>query len=107
MIYKHKVILQKYSDDKDEYGQVSTTWTNIRDMRVNINPVSGNESFMSNTDNAKVTHKILCRYRQDINASMRLSFDDRGVIRLFRIKNVLNLKEKKMQMEIRATEEIN
>lgn len=107
MNLKHKVALQKESNVKNCLGEVSSDWEKIRDMRVSIIPVSGNESFLSHTDFSKVTHKIKCRYRQDINASMRLSFDDRGVIRIFRIISVINARERKQWMEIRATEDIN
>lgn len=108
MMYKHKVELQEESSIRDSFGGVSASaWTKIRYMRVKITPVSGNESFLSMTDFSKTTHKITCRYRQDIKPSMRLSFNDRGEIRIFRILSVINVQEKKMQMEIKATEENN
>lgn len=108
MMYKHKVELQSESTTQDPYGDVSgSAWTKIRDMRVSITPITGNESFLSHSDFAKTTHKIKCRYRQDINASMRMVFNDRGQIRIFRIISVMNIQEKKQQIEIRATEVIN
>ena len=108
MMYKHKVSLQIESTVQDEFGDVTSSgWEELRSMRVKITPISGNESFLSHVDYAKTTHKIHCRYRQDINASMRMVFDDRGQTRVFRIIGVMNIKEEKMQMEIKATEEIN
>lgn len=107
MIYKHKVELQSESETQNSFGGTSNSWVKIRDMRVSIKPISGNESFLSNTDFAKVTHTIKCRYRQDITASNRLVYNDRGIERIFRIISVFNDNEKKRYITIKAVEEVN
>ena len=102
---RHKAEIQQLGRVQDEFGAVNETeYSKIKDIWCSIDPIRGKESFLSNADFAKTTHKIRFRYTDGINASMRLVWKNR----IFNfINGGRNFMELNKELEILAEEQIN
>jgi len=101
---KHKVTIQNQGTTTNDFGEVEESeWSYFNMAYASIIPISGNESFLSNTDFAKVTHKIETRYFDGLNASMRIKYGNR----IFKIISVINNMEQNKKYQIKVEEVIN
>lgn len=102
---RHKAEIQQLGSGQDEFGAVNETeFSKFKDIWCSIDPISGKESFLSNADFAKTTHKIRFRYIDGINASMRLVWKNR----IFNfINGGRNFMELNKEIEILAEEVVN
>ena len=101
---RHKAIIQKVGTTTNDYGEVEEgEFETFKTVWCSITPISGNESFLSNTDFSKTTHKIRTRFVSGVNASMRLLWNDR----IFNFMNTRNMGERDKVIEILAWEDNN
>ena len=84
---KHRVIIQQPVDATDaaggsvrEWSDLAIVWAEIASRR------TGGEAFFAGKLQATTTHVVTIRYRSDVSAQMRLSYDGR----LFNIRRVDN-----------------
>ena len=84
----------------DGAGGVSRSWSTIASPRAYVKPISGGERFQAMAISATVTHRIFIRYRTDILPSDRIEIGSR----LFQIRAVLDIEERKRWLEIFAEE---
>ena len=100
---RNKAEIQAIGTTTNDFGEIEQgDFTKLKDVYCSITPINGKESFLSNADYAKTTHKIRIRYTDGINASQRLVW--RG--RVFNFISVFNTGERDKQIEIMA-EEVN
>lgn len=100
---RNKAEIQEIGSSQNEFGEVvKGEYTKFKDVWCSITPISGKESFLSNADFSKTTHKIRIRYIEGINASQRLVW--RG--RIFNFLGTMNIGERDKVIEIKA-EEVN
>ena len=98
-----KVEIQSLTSTQNEFGEVTNAnWTKYKNAYASVIPVSGKESFLSNTDFSKTSHKIRIRYLPNINASMRIVWNNR----VFNFISTRNIAEMSKEIEILA-EEVN
>lgn len=97
---RHKLTLQIETRSADDVGGYIRSWSDVVELWAEINPVSGGEKLFGGQLQPEITHKILLRYRDDINSGMRLKFENR----VFNIRYVINVAEKNEVLEILATE---
>lgn len=101
---RNKVTIQQIGNAVNEFGEIENgNFQNFKITWASITPISGKESFLSNTDFSKVTHKIKIRFFDGLDASMRLVWQDR----IFNINSFRNISERDKEIEILATESIN
>lgn len=101
---RNKAIIQKVGTTTNEFGEVEEgEFETFKTVWCSITPVSGKESFLSNTDFSKTTHKIRIRYIPGVNASMRLLWGSR----IFNFINPRNIGERDKVIEILAWEDNN
>lgn len=101
---RNKAVIQQLGSTQNAFGEVEQgQFSDFKTVWCSITPVSGKESFLSNTDFAKTTHKIKIRYTDGINASMRMVWQSR----VFNFISVRNISERDKEIEILATEAIN
>jgi len=99
-----KAVIQSIGSTVNDYGEIEEgQFTDFKTVWCSINPISGKEQFLSNTDFSKVTHKIKIRYTDGISASMRLVYDSR-VFNFIHTKDVM---ERTKEIEILAWEQNN
>lgn len=103
---RNKITIQTIVNEVDDFGQPllnGSGYTDYKTVWASVIPVSGKESFLSNTDFSKTTHKIKIRYIPNIKASMRILWQGR----IFNIVNVRNIEEMNREYEILAWEQNN
>jgi len=103
---RHKITFQKIVNSQDELGAPlvgSSGYENFKTVWASITPISGKESFLSNADFSKTTHKIKIRFTSNIDASLRIVWQNR----IFNILNTRNVEEVDREIEILAWESNN
>lgn len=101
---KHKVIIQSIGSTVNDFGEIVLgDFQTFKTVWCSVNPIKGSESFLSNTDFAKTTHKIRIRYIAGVNASQRILWGTR----IFNFIDVRNSMESNKELEILAEEAIN
>ncbi len=81
---RHFVTLERLVETTDDYGEPIKSWVKFVDLFAEIRPLLGTETYNEKQLHSEHTHKILCRYFHfNINATMRIKFDDNGRIRYF------------------------
>jgi len=101
---RNKAEIQTLGSTPNGYGEVEEgDFSKFKDVWCSIVPIKGNESFLSNADFSKTTHKIRIRYLAGVNASMRLLWQGR----YFNFMNTRNIGERFKQIEILAWENNN
>lgn len=98
-----KAEIQTINNAQDDFGQPILEGVKFKDVYCSITPINGKESFLSNKDFAKTTHKIKIRYISGVNASMRLKWG----VRIFDFTRVRDIGERTKEIEIYAEEVIN
>ena len=106
---KHKLTLEQEVQTSDGQGGYSRSWETVADIWAEILPISGgqtrsygsgNEVYSQGQLQNTLTHRILVRYHSDLNAGMRLVFEQRA----FNIRFIANTDEEKDTLEILAEE---
>lgn len=70
---RHRVQIEYQSKTQDQdTGEMLVTWEPLETVWASIEPVSAREFIASSTELSKVTTRVTIRYRDDIDASMRL-----------------------------------
>lgn len=75
---RHKVQLQAKQITQDPVtGEMVTTWVTIAQPWAEIVPMSGREFVAAGAEQSEVRGRIVIRYREDVDASMRVVYRGR------------------------------
>jgi SPP1 family predicted phage head-tail adaptor len=70
---RHRVVIQYPVEIQDETnGAINVIWADLATVWAAIEPLSAREFIAAQSEVSKVTSKIIIRYRNDIDAKMRL-----------------------------------
>lgn len=98
---RHRGTIQSEQRTEDGYGGFNPpTWADVCTDWMSIEPLSGQEAVAARQLQDTVTHKIAMRYRSGITPAMRVKFGSR----LFNIREVRNLDERNVRIEMRCEE---
>lgn len=97
---RNRLDLQSPTDTVDAAGQPTRTWGTYATVWGSITPTSSAESQLAMQQVGSITHKITIRYQAAVTIMDRVSFDSR----LFNIKGIRKLDERKIEMAIDAEE---
>lgn len=100
----NKVItFQTRSEASDGTGAGGTvTWMDTLTLFAAIWPLKSSEMVEGARTKLNITHRIRCRYRSEIDPSMRIEFGSR----YFEIIAMTNLNEANRELEILAVEKV-
>jgi len=87
---RHRLTIEIPQRLSDGAGGAIVTWAQVASIWAHIKPVSARELRAAEQRAEKLTHKIILRYRSDINATMRLV----GAGRIFNINAIINEDER-------------
>ena len=74
----HKVQLQAQTIEQDpQTGEMLVTWNTIASPWAEIVPMSGREFLAAAAEQSEVRGRIVIRYRDDVDASMRIVYRGR------------------------------
>lgn len=75
---RHKVQLQEQQITQDPVtGEMVTTWDTIAEPWAEVVPMSGREFLAASAEQSEVRGRIVIRYREDVDASMRFVYRGR------------------------------
>jgi len=99
---KHKIEIQSYTETSNDLGEVTKGYSTFKTIYASITPLAGKEYFASKQVNAKVSHKIECRFISGVLPNMRIVYGTR----IFNIESVINIREVNKTLQIMAVEVI-
>lgn len=74
---RHRVQLQEHTTAFNASGDVVETWATVATLWAAVEPLQGRELFTAQAIDARLTHRVTLRYRDDVTASQRILFDSR------------------------------
>jgi SPP1 family predicted phage head-tail adaptor len=103
--YRHIVTFQRLKETQNPYGESPTedeaSWENAFQARVGIFPISGKEVLTEEVINGMISHRILMRYTENVDSSMRIKFGNR----IFTIISPpINFQEMNIEMQLMCKE---
>lgn len=98
---KHKIIIQSYTETKNDFGEVVKGWADFKPAYSSITPISAKEFFKAGV-NAEVSHKVIVRYIDGVTPKMRVMYGARE----FSIDGVINVREENKTLHLFCTEVI-
>ena len=97
---RHEITIEKLTKTRVAGGGHTKVWATFVSARACIKPLSGRERLHAMHIQDSLTHRITIRYRPGVTPAMRIKFGTR----IFNIKAVINLDERKLWIEIHALE---
>jgi SPP1 family predicted phage head-tail adaptor len=99
---RKRVILQRPVETQGTTGGMTLTWVDVATVWAGVEPLLGREYDAARVRNAETTHRIVLRFRDDIQRNWRLQLQNST--RYYRIDEMLNIDERNREVRIRATE---
>lgn len=96
-----KITIQRSTDARGSYGEVTESWATLSQPYANIKPMTGGETIQGGQVDAKVTHMITLR-KTDVTPDDRISYSGR----IFNISRVFNPEERGYDQVIMAIEDV-
>lgn len=98
---RDRIQLQTYTEVQDPATSGTLkTWTTIATLWANLSAVTGYVTFQTQQISEKVTHKIILRYYSGMSSEYWVLFNNRR----FRIRNVMNIDERNIAMQLLCEE---
>ncbi len=69
---RYRIVLEENAGSQDEYGNVTDEWIDVCTVWADIVPVSGREYLAAEQNMSETQFKIYIRYRDGVNAKMRV-----------------------------------
>jgi len=99
-LLRARIVLQRESPVAQGGGSYAVNWVDVANLWAQIEPVSGREVLQEVRLESRVTHRIILRYRSDVNAGMRVVWG----ARVFSVQAVINLGERDRFTQLLAME---
>lgn len=87
---RQRVTIQQESRVDDGAGGYALSWQDVAVVWAAVEPTGGREIVFAGRVEARVTHRVILRYRADVTAAMRVVYDGRA----FAVRAVVNLGER-------------
>lgn len=97
---RHRLELQAEVQTSDGQGGYVRTWQTSATVWGSVEPLVGRERWAAQQVQSPATHKIRLRYRDGVTTTVRIKFGTRT----FNVREVLNLEERKVILELMAEE---
>jgi SPP1 family predicted phage head-tail adaptor len=97
---RHRLNLQAATETRDSFGGVVLTWSTIATVWGSIEPLSGRELFAAQQVNALISARIRIRYRDDVNARMRVVHEAKS----YDIQSVIDPETRHVELELMCAE---
>lgn len=98
---RHLVDIQRAITGRDAHGGETKTWVTDGQCYVEIKPLNAREIITADSTDSRVTHQIITRFYQGLNAKRRIKYGDR----IFNISGIRNIEERRKMMIIDAIEQ--
>jgi SPP1 family predicted phage head-tail adaptor len=99
---RHRIVLEAPVRAADGGGGATVTWTTVAELWAAIEPIAGSESVLGEGIAGRVSHEIVVRHQSGIEPAMRFRQGER----LFEIKAVLDVDERRRMLRCLCREEM-
>ncbi|MBV8850674.1 MAG: phage head closure protein [Methylobacteriaceae bacterium] len=99
-IMRQRLSLEAASESSDESGALQATWSPQGDLWGQIVPASSGDRFLADRQEEAVTHRILTRWRSDMQSGMRFRLG----ARTFLVRSVFDPDERRRMLICRCEE---
>lgn len=96
------ITIEKEQTTTGDYGEEITEWVEHVSCWANIKNLSGEEYWDAKSVNSEVTAEIKIRYRDDITADMRVSYNGR----IFDIESFFDPYEERKEIRLMVKEQL-
>lgn len=97
---RHKIVVQKFTEVQDVYGEADKTWTTFKTLWAHVSPISGREYFDAKQHTSEISHQVKIRHLDGVTPKMRILYDSR----YFDIESVINEGERDKQVTLMCRE---
>lgn len=97
---RHIITIQKFTTVVNENGFEEEAWQDYKTVWASVSNLSGREYYQAAAVQAEKTVKLLIRYSQELDTSMRILFKDKQ----YNITSIDNMKYANKYIEIKALE---
>lgn len=99
---RFRLEIQQPVETRDAIGGVVQTWTKVRQVWADLEPLKGLELLEAAKVEPRLSHRVTLRYAPDLTPSSRLSQPATG--RVFQPFSVRDVHERQRQTEVLAME---
>ena len=100
---RHRIIIQSRELVENEINEMVEEWGEGFTVWASVEPVRGNQYYAAKQLDSKVDGVIIMRYRDGIEPTMRILYDDR----ILNIISILTVKERKRELHIMYAEALD
>ena len=79
-VMRQRLSLEAAAESTDESGALQSTWSPLGDVWGQIVPASSGDRFIAERQEETVTHRILIRWRSDVQSGMRFRLSGRTFV---------------------------
>jgi SPP1 family predicted phage head-tail adaptor len=88
---RRRLVLQTAVDTTDDTGAIARAFIDGEPVWAQVQPLGATRDLAAGKDAARVTHRVVLRWRADITASMRFRLDDR----ILAIRSLIDVNEER------------
>ncbi|MED4354074.1 phage head closure protein [Schinkia azotoformans] len=85
-LFRHKIVIQSFSEKKDELGQILKEWTNTYNLWAMIRTIQGTEYIEASATQNQDTTRFVIRFMKNIEPTMRIVYKNK----IYNIISVIN-----------------
>ncbi|EKN68069.1 phage head closure protein [Schinkia azotoformans] len=85
-LFRNKIVIQSFSEKKDELGQILKEWTNTYNLWVMIRTIQGTEYIEASATQNQDTTRFVIRFMKNIEPTMRIVYKNK----IYNIISVIN-----------------
>lgn len=98
--FRHRVIIQTSTQVSDGQGGFTEMWTDGGTVWASVETLKAYQRFQAMQLQTPATHKLVMRYRADVNSGIRLKFG----VRLFWVQEVINVEMRNRYLILQVNE---
>ena len=99
-VMRQRLSLDAAAESSDESGALQTTWVAQGDLWGQIIPASSGDRFLAERQEEAITHRILIRWRADVQSGMRFRLG----ARTFLVRSIFDPDERQRVLICRCEE---
>lgn len=101
---RNRITLESRTVDRTTagFGEPTENWTTLATVWASVEPLSGEEFFQAQQENAEVTHRVRLRFRSGITPKHRLKVGTR----ILDIVSVIDPEERGLELELLCRERV-
>jgi SPP1 family predicted phage head-tail adaptor len=99
---RHELTIRQYTETRTSTGAITKTASDFATVFGSVEPLRGNELFLSNQLQNVVSHRVYSEWVDGLEPSMDILFE----ARVFTIQSIVNPQERGRDVELLCTENV-